>query len=350
MSATKLSLCAWQKSGAWLPTSNSETDETLSRTRPGEDPPADGRPGKAGFESQDKCVKQEIPFSKEESRCFWKHVVTMQTFMQPVLSLCNSELICLCTSVFMLLCMPQPFFCLLQSTEMWLEILKGQMKDQSHTELHWCGGGLSGWGRVCFSSSPASKQKPNLFPKNQPFLASDIQFMNYYVHLCVSSVIFFKVTNSLSLSFSVNSCCPFDVALVCWLEGQQIQYLSGGVCREHSWGHVYCLLHNGDRGGTQRQQRENFRCLPFSVKNPFFLPVSAHTHTHTHRHKDKMPSNQSREYPLCCKRGRNDWCTYELKFNWRTHFQVIGAIYQLNTETPPPEENWSNTQLSSFSF
>lgn len=179
--------------------------------------------------------------------------------------------------------------------------------------------------------------------------------MNFLVHWHVSPVIF-KVALSCSLSTSL---CESPSKLLlsflhCFAGLKDDKFNIWAVVCAKSTAEalftVYFIMETEEgHRGTSERERDNFPCLLFSVKNPFFLPLHTQTHTHnTHHCKDKMFSNQSSKYPLCCKRGRNDWCTYELKFNWRTHFPVIAAIHQLNPETPLPEENWGNTQLSFF--
>lgn len=70
------------------------------------------------------------------------------------------------------------------------------------------------------------------------------------------------------------------------------------------------LPHNGDRG-LDREEGRKIRLLCVEVYSltkkyfrPFILSVplsGAQAH-----HKDKMHSNQSGEYPLCCKKGEGN--------------------------------------------
>lgn len=105
----------------------------------------------------------------------------------------------------------------------------------------------------------------------------------------------------------------------------------------------------------EQERKTRFLCIVFTMLErkilaflSFFLSVP-HSRAQAHR-KDKMRSNQSCEYPLCCKRGEgNDWCIYELKFNWRTQLSVIAAIHQLDPETPlfqkEKERRWRTTHI-----
>lgn len=109
---------------------------------------------------------------------------------------------------------------------------------------------------------------------------------------------------------------------------------------EHSRDPVYYII---------GRERERFSQLPLvypfqwksHIAHTLSLSIThaeTHTSTHTHtqaQHKDRTHSNLSGEYPLCYKKGGNDWCTYELKFNWRTWLPVMAAIHQLGCVTPP---------------
>lgn len=120
------------------------------------------------------------------------------------------------------------------------------------------------------------------------------QLLQIQAHVC---------TLSLTLSLIVAVCLTL-VWFVC-MKDTKIQYLSGGACKEHSWGPVYFIME------TKREERETGR---YSLYLVYHLPTKKsvfslvplrplHTQTHTH-HKDKMHSNLSSEYPLCCKRGK----------------------------------------------
>lgn len=93
-------------------------------------------------------------------------------------------------------------------------------------------------------------------------------------------------------------------------------------------GHVFLIMETERKG-------ENLNFHRWRKKNSdlsFFLSLFL-VHEHTARAKCTVIKAVSIHYVVKGGEG-NDWCTWELKFNWRTQLSVIAAIHQLDPETP----------------